>query len=110
MLYFRCQQLVGVGVGADICPKADEPPLLATSGARVFIDRSGQGGGLPAETVASALTVIFKLVISGLTSIILIVLGTVNLQFQSPFVPVSLQSVLGTVAAHVLRTIWSAHS
>ena len=56
------------------------------------------------------LTVIFKLVISGLTSIILIVLGTVNLQFQSPFVPVSLQSVLGTVAAHVLRTIWSAHS
>ena len=65
---------MGVGVGADICPKADEPPLLATSGARVFIDRSGQGGGLPAETVASALTVIFKLVISGLTSIILIVL------------------------------------
>ena len=34
----------------------------------------------------SALTVIFKLVISGLTSIILIVLGTVNLQFQGKFV------------------------
>ena len=45
LLYFTCWQLVGVGVGADICPKADEPPLLATSGARVFIDRSGQEGG-----------------------------------------------------------------
>ena len=32
-------------------------------------------------------TVIFKLVISGLTSIILVVLGTVHLQFQGPFVP-----------------------
>ena len=41
--------------------------------------------GLHAETAKSSLTVIFKLVISGLTSIILIVLGTSNLQFQGPF-------------------------
>ena len=42
-----------------------------------------------------ALIVVFKLVISGLTSVILIVLGTVNLQFQGPFVPISLWPVLG---------------
>ena len=45
-----------------------------------------QEEGPRAETAQSALTVIFKLVISGLTSIILIVLGTVNLQFQGKFV------------------------
>ena len=42
-------------------------------------------GVLHAET---SLTVIFKFVISGLTSIILIVSGTINLQFQGPFVPI----------------------
>ena len=38
--------------------------------------------GLHAETAQSALTVILKLVTGGLTSIILIVLSTVSLQFQ----------------------------
>ena len=52
-----------------------------------------------------ALIVVFKLVISGLTSVILIVLGTVNLQFQGPFVPISLWPVLRIVAAHVLGTV-----
>ena len=44
----------------------------------------GEGGGcgLHAETAQSSLTVIFRLVISGLTSIIMMVLGTVNLQFK----------------------------
>ena len=58
----------------------------------------------------SSMTVIFKLVISGLTSVILIVLGTINLQFQGPFVPISLWPVLGTAAAHVLGTVWSSCS
>ena len=49
----------------------------------------------------SALIVIFKLIISGLTSIILIVLDTVSLQFQGPFVPMSLRSILEIVAAHI---------
>ena len=57
------------------------------------------------EIAQSVLTVIFKLVIGGLTSAILIVLGTVNLQFQGPFVPVSLRPVLGIVAAHVLGSL-----
>ena len=68
------------------------------------------GGGLCAEVAQSSLRVIFKLVISGLTSIILIVLGTVNLQFQGQFVPVSLWSVLRIMAAHVLGTVWSSWS
>ena len=58
----------------------------------------------------SALIVIFKLVISGLTSVILIVLGTVNLQFQGPFVLISLRPVLRIVAAYVMSTVWSSYS
>ena len=41
---------------------------------------------------------------------LLIVLGTVNLQFQSPLVPISLQSILRIVAAQVLGTVWSSYS
>ena len=59
---------------------------------------------------SSVLTVILKLVIGGLTSIILIALGTVNLQFQGPFVPISLSPVLRTVAACVVGTVWSSWS
>ena len=76
-------------------------------GARAFIDRRR---GLHAETAQSALTVIFRLVIGGLTSVILIVLGTVNLHFQSPFVIISLKLILWIVAAHVLGTVWSSCS
>ena len=77
-------------------------PPLTISGARAFIDR---WRGLHAETAQSALTVIFKFVVDGLTSVILIVLGTVNLQSQGPFVPISLRPVLGIVIAHVLGTV-----
>ena len=45
-------------------------------GLRGFIDRVGVES-LHAETAPSSLTVCFKLVISGLTSIILVVLNTV---------------------------------
>ena len=82
------------------------PQPTATSGARAFIDRVGVGE-LHAETAQSSLTVIFKLVISGLTSIILVVLGTVDLQFQGPLVPISLRPVLRIVAAYVVGTVWS---
>ena len=66
--------------------------------------------GLHAETAQSALAVIFKLVIGGLISVILVVLGTVNLQFQGALVPNSLWSVLRIEAAHVLGTVWSSCS
>ena len=46
----------------------------------------------------------------GLTSVILIVLSAVHLQFQARFVPISLRPVLGTVAAYVTATVWSSCS
>ena len=76
----------GGGRVADICPKANSPHPLHENGVRAFIDRGGRW--LHAERAQSSLTVIFNLVTSGLTSIILIVLGTVNLQFQGSFVSI----------------------
>ena len=84
---------------ADVCPKADK------HGVRALTDRVGEGA-LHAGTAQSSLTVIFRLVMSGLTSIILNVLGTVNLQFQGPFVPISLWPVFGIVTAPILGTVW----
>ena len=47
-----------------------------------------------------------QLVISGLASIILVVLGQlVNLQVRGALVPISLQSILRIVAAQVLGTV-----
>ena len=46
-----------------------------------------QKEGTDAETAQSVLTIIFKLIIYGLTSTILVVLGTVNLQFQVHLFP-----------------------
>ena len=90
----------------DICPKADflpTSPPVATSEARAFIKRRT---GLHTGTAQSALTVIFKLLFSGLTSVILVVLGVVNLQFQGLCVPIPLWPFLGIVAANVLGTVW----
>ena len=58
------------------------------------------------NSIQSALTVILNLVIGGQTSIILIVLGSVNLQFHGWFVSIALKPTLGIVAAHVLVIIW----
>ena len=67
---------------------------------RAFI---GSWGGQHPETAQSSVTVIFKLVISGLPSIILVVLGQlVNIEFRGALVPVFWGSVLGIVAAQVL--------
>ena len=71
-----CWQLGSVA-GLLSCLKADSP-RADNQWTRAFIDR---GMGLHAETAWSALIIILKLIICGLTSIILIVLGTVNLQF-----------------------------
>ena len=101
-LYFGCGQLAG---RADACPEADFSPL--TIGDKCFIDTKS---GLHVETAQSALIVILKLVISGLTSIILIVFGIVNLQFQGQFVSISLKLVLTIVAGYVMATVWSSCS
>ena len=97
-LYFGCGQLAG---RADACPEADFSPL--TIGDKCFIDTKS---GLHVETAQSALIVILKLVISGLTSIILIVFDIVNLQFQGQFVSISLKLVLTIVAGYVMATVW----
>ena len=83
------------------------PPAPDNQGARAFIDR---GRGLHAETIQSALPVILKLVIGGLISVILIVLGTVNLQFEVRFVSISLRPILRIAAACVMATAWSSCS
>ena len=80
LLCFRCWQ-PGRGRVVDICPKSDFLPTslpVATSEARAFINRRG----LHAGTAQSALTVIFRLLFSGPTTIIFVVLGVVNLQLQ----------------------------
>ena len=50
----------------------------------------------------------FQTVISGLASFILVVLGSVNLQFLGPFVSISLQPIIKIVAVHVLSIVWSS--
>ena len=89
----------------DICPKTSSSPL-ATSGATAFIDRSR---GLRAETAQPTPTIIFTLVISDLTGVILVVLGAVN-PFQGLLVPIFLRPVLKIVAAYVQGTVWSSCS
>ena len=46
-----------------------------------------------------------QLVISGITSIFLVILGTVNVQFRAALVPIYLRSILITVATQVLGTV-----
>ena len=73
-------------------------PHTGNQWARAFIDRRR---GLLAERAESALTVIFRLGISGLISIILVVLGTVPGLVCSHFFEAS----SGIVAAYVMVII-----
>ena len=70
-------------------PHPTSTPVLTISGQVIFI---GWRRELHAERVQSALTVILKWVIGDLTSVIFIVLCTVNLQFSGQFVSLSLRS------------------
>ena len=74
------QMLATGGRLADICPKADSCHPTNKQGVRAFIDEMCVcvvgGRGLRAERAQSSLTVI---VISGLTSITLVVLVQLNL-------------------------------
>ena len=97
----------GGGGGAGQTPVQRLTPLTDNQWARASI---GRERGLHTETAQAALTITLKLIIGGLTSVILIVLSTVNLQFQGRFVPLSLRPVLGIVAACVMATVWSSCS
>ena len=71
--------------GGKACPKADSPhPRQA---GRESLHRQGRGREPHAETAPSAVTVIFRLAIDGLTSAIVVVLATVNLQFRGHLFP-----------------------
>ena len=97
-----------VGEGGRHLSKRRLPPHLAPNKQRVkaFIDKSWGEVTCRNSTVISNSHL--QLVTSGLTSIILVVSGTVNLQFWGALVPISLQSVLRIVAAHVQGTVWSS--
>ena len=63
-----------------------------------------------AETAQSALAVISRLVMDGLTRVILIVSSSINLWFHGWFVLISLRTILGIVAAYIMATVWSSCS
>ena len=87
------------------------PVTLDKQGVRAFIDRVGRWWGkVPWGNSTVISNSHLKLVTSGLTNIILVVLGSVNLWFQGALIPISLHSVLGIVAAQVLGTVWSSCS
>ena len=90
---------ISAGTREGRCLSKGQLSALKINCARAFLTRVGGWGGLHAETAQSALTVIFRLIIGGLTSLILIV--QLILQFQGQFVSMSLRPVLGTVAAYV---------
>ena len=96
LLNFRCWQLGGEG---GLLSEGWLPPL--TIRGQELLEPEG-GGYMQKQQ--SALTVIWKLIIGGLILVILIALSTVNLQYQSQFVPISLRPVLRIVAAHVTAT------
>ena len=98
-----CWQLAD-GVG-NTCPTAISPSY--SQWARAFIDSWRE---LCTSTAQSARIVILKLVPSGLTSIILIVLSTVSLQYQGQFVPHFLRQILRIVAAYAMAMVWSSCS
>ena len=66
------------GREVDICPL---PPSLTNRGESFY--RQSWWGGLHAETVQPSLTGIRRVVLSGLTSVFLVVSGTVSLQSRA---------------------------
>ena len=92
----------------DSSPKTSAPSLLTIR--NEGFHRQREGAPCKYNTHTTQLTVLLKLVISGLTSSILIVLGAVNPQFQDQFVSVPLRPVLGTVAAYIMATVCSSCS
>ena len=98
MLYSEGWQLGGRG--QTLAPKLTL--LLDNQGARAFIDR-GRGC---MQKQQSVLVVSLQLVIGGLTTVILVVSGTVNLLFQACFYfSHFLRPALGIVAVSVMTTV-----
>ena len=97
----------GMGELGGHLSKAWLSPNPDSQGTRTFIDG---GRGSHVDAAQSALEVTLKFIFNGLTSVILIVLHTVNLQFQGWFVPISLRPVLRIVVVQGMATGWSSCS
>ena len=77
-----------VGRVADICAKADS--TTGQAGGESFDRQSVCRGEITCGNSTFISNSHLQLAISGLTSIIFIIVGRVNLQFQGLFVPISL--------------------
>ena len=96
-----------VGRVADICAKADS--TTGQAGGESFDRQSVCRGEITCGNSTFISNSHLQLVISDITGIILVILGTVNVQFQGAPVPISLQSILIPVAAQV-QVVWSSCS
>ena len=99
---------VGVGESGKHLSKGRLLPSHQQARGESFYRQSWAEGWCPSRNSIVISISHLQIIISGLISIILIVLGTVNLQFQTPFVHISLRAILEIVAAHVLGTVWSS--
>ena len=95
----------GWGRLVDICPKTNSSLPDKQCGKKLYKQKWGAAACRNSTVISN----ILKLIICGLISIILVVLGTVNLQFQGSIFPISLWLLLRIVAAHV-GTVWSSCS
>ena len=89
-------------------PPSAPYPRIGNQWTGAFIDRSGEAALCRNNTVSSDSHLQIDHQWSGQHYVGY--LGTVILQFQGPLVPISLQSLLRIVAAHVLSTVWSSSS
>ena len=88
MLHFRCWQLAVVEKGGWQTSVRRPTPRFQQQGVRAFIDRVGRWcGGATCRNSIVISNDHLQLVFSGLTSIILVVLGKVNLQFREHLFP-----------------------
>lgn len=85
------------GGGGGLLSKGQTPPLII-GGQKFYRQREGAA----CRAALSALTVFLKLVVGWSGQCHLVVLSTVNLQFRSWFVHISLTPVLRIVAAYVI--------
>lgn len=109
LLYVRGQQL-GRRVGR-LMSKGWLPPLTISGQELLkgsFRGMQGEAGGYMQKEHSSADSHLEIDHVVVWSSIIMNVLGTVNFQFEGPFVPIPLRPVLRIVSAHVTATVWSS--
>ena len=104
LLYFRCQQRGGPSGEQTSVQRPTLPTANKAEGESFYRRGVGVGGYMQKQAAISDSHL--PLLISGLSSITLVVLGAVNLQFQGPFVLISLCPILGIVAALIMGTVW----